>query len=84
MKNMSPNQIRILLLEKGVSQAAIARAEGLSKQAINIVIRGLSSSDRVRKAIARHTDTDVTLIWPEIYLRPDGPPKPGRPRHAPL
>jgi lambda repressor-like predicted transcriptional regulator len=79
-----PVQIRVELIKKGVSQSALARELGVWPSTIGKIIDGLSASDRIRRAIAAAIGRDVREIWPSAYLRPDGPPKPGRPKSRPV
>ena len=60
-------KIRAGLYEREVSQAALAREAGISRAAINAVIRGKSSSKKVRDLIC-------TVLgwkqWPEQEANP--------------
>lgn len=76
---MRPDDIRIALIRSGISQAKLARENGVSPTMINRIVLGLSVSDRVQRAIAGALGIDVKRIWPSIYLG-DGPRKPGRPK----
>lgn len=68
IQNMIPNDIRILLLKSGVSQAEIARKEKVKPSAVYKVIEGDSVSDRIRRRIAEEVRTDIKRIWPDPYL----------------
>ena len=78
--DMSPQEIKIALLRKGITQSAIARSEGVSSQMVHRVIEGKNVSHRIRKAVARAIGRDPKEIWPSIYLYGSGPRRPGRPR----
>ena len=80
----TPKQIRMELLKKGVEQAAIARDLGVAPATIYKVIEGLSASDRVRRAIAEAIGQPVAMIWPSVYLNPDGLRGRGRPKSPEL
>lgn len=78
IKNMEPDEIRILLVHAKITQAAIARELGVHKTSVNKVILGSSVSDRVRQCIAQKAGVDIKRIWPDPYLY--GPArKQGRP-----
>jgi lambda repressor-like predicted transcriptional regulator len=74
---MSPVDIRIEMLKRGVSQSALARQERVRPVSIYRTIEGTLVSDRLRKAIANAIEKDIRLIWPDPYYYGD-PRKPGR------
>jgi len=77
--DMDPVEIKIALMRAGVTQADIARQEGVSINAVHLVVHGRAVSDKIRRAIAAAIKTDIKLIWPSTYLY--GEPKgPGRPK----
>jgi transcriptional regulator with XRE-family HTH domain len=57
--------IKLLLLLSGTSEAEIARNLGLNRASISMVVTGKSKSRRVREAIAIALDAKVTDLWPE-------------------
>ena len=73
---MTPQDIQNAIADKGLNQAAIARAIGLSTVTVSGVIRGKTVSRRVHIAIAEAIGRDVKEIWPDLYLH--GEPKRGR------
>lgn len=78
-KDWTPTDIRVALLRAGVSQSWIARQCGVTYPTVYKVIIGITSSDRVRRAIADAIGIDVKIIWPSIYVYAGGPRKRGRP-----
>ncbi len=62
-KNRLKTKIKILMLEKGVSQAGIARKLGISRSAVNHVINGRVESDRIKKAIAKGLRMSYKKVW---------------------
>ena len=60
---MSNKEIKILLLRHDVKQADIARKLKVSKTAIHNVIKGISESKRIKKAIADALGVSVTDLW---------------------
>jgi lambda repressor-like predicted transcriptional regulator len=79
ISDMSPNEIRIALLRKGVTQSGIARDQGVSAQMVYQVIERKNISHRICEAIGDAIGKDLKEIWPSIYLYGGGPRKPGRP-----
>jgi len=77
--DMSPIDIRIALLRKGVTQSNIADKLQVNKSTVSRVVSGHVVSDRVRKAIADSLGTDVRRIWPSTYMF-GSPRKKGRPK----
>jgi lambda repressor-like predicted transcriptional regulator len=63
-KAKNQKKIKILLIEKGISQAAIARSEGISSAAVSQVISGVRIMPRVRAAIAEACGVPVEELWP--------------------
>jgi lambda repressor-like predicted transcriptional regulator len=76
--DMRPTEIKIALIQRGVSQAEIARKLGVAKSSVNQVIDGRAVSHRIRTAVAEAIGIDIARIWPGTYLT-GGPRKPGRP-----
>ncbi len=74
---MTPKEIRIEMVKKGVSQSALARQENVRPVSIYRTIEGTLVSDRLRKALAKAIEKDIRLIWPDPYFYGD-PRKPGR------
>jgi transcriptional regulator with XRE-family HTH domain len=68
---MTPDEIRIELYKrrKRVSQAAIARDLGVSRQALWLVIDRKMGSRRIREAIAKAIDRDLCTVFPEELSR---------------
>lgn len=77
--DMDPQEIRVELLRKGITQAELARELGVSSSLVTRVIDGTSVSHRVRERIARAIQIDVRRIWPSTYIYKGGPGRPGRP-----
>lgn len=78
--DMEPKEIQIALKRAGVTQSDIARQLTLSYSAISRVVFSLSTSHRVRVAIADAIKKDVKWIWPSTYIALGGPRGPGRPK----
>ncbi|MBI5582523.1 MAG: helix-turn-helix domain-containing protein [Deltaproteobacteria bacterium] len=77
--DMPPQEIRIALLRRKVSQAALAREIGVNQTSIYRVIEGHVVSHKIREAIAKAAGLDLKQIWPSTYLYGGGPRKRGRP-----
>lgn len=82
--DMDPQEIRVELLRNRMTQAEIAESLGVHPTAVNKVIDGLSTSDRIRRAVADAIKTDVRRVWPSIYIVAGGARKPGRPKRRAL
>lgn len=80
--DMAPNEIRAMMVRENVTETGIAESLNppVTQPAVNRVIYGLSTSDRIQRAIADAIHIDVKKIWPSIYIVQGGPRKPGRPR----
>lgn len=79
INDMPPQEIRIELLRRKVSQAALAREIGVKQTSVYRVIEGHIVSHRIREAIAKAAEKDLKEIWPSTYLYGGGARKPGRP-----
>lgn len=60
---MKPNEIRSLLILKGVRQRKIARELGITPQTVCCVIAGKTRSRRVREAIAKAIGKSYLEVW---------------------
>lgn len=60
---MGNKEIKILLIRKDVKQADIARKLKVSKTAIHNVIKGISTSKRIKQAIAEILGVNVADLW---------------------
>jgi Ner family transcriptional regulator len=66
------NKIRAAILEKGKSQAALAREAGYSESCVrNAILRPLPSGERI---VSDFLGVPVQQIWPSRYF-PDGRPR---------
>ena len=62
---MDSKEIKILIIRKNITQAEIARQEGVSPSAVHQTITGRTVSRRLRKAIAERLGLPVEKVWPE-------------------
>ena len=76
---MTPDQIKIALKKKDISQSGLARDLGCTPQHIFLVIKDPTRSFPAACHIARALDRDLADIWPEIFSPDQPPPKVGRP-----
>ena len=60
---MSNKEIKILMIRKDIKQADIARKLKVSKTAIHNVIKGISTSKRIKKAISDALGVNVNDLW---------------------
>lgn len=61
---MTPMDIRVLLLQKRITQSAIAKSLKISCAVVCLVINGKAESRRVKTAIATALSLNVNDIWP--------------------
>jgi transcriptional regulator with XRE-family HTH domain len=68
---MTPTEIKVELLRKGITQADIARRLGISPAAVNNAIhrRGGIVTERVMRGIAEALDRDPAAVFPEYFLK---------------
>ncbi|MBI4826288.1 MAG: helix-turn-helix domain-containing protein [Nitrospirae bacterium] len=57
--------IKILLIQKDIKQADIARKLGVSNVAVCNVIKGSCESKRIKWAIAKELGKKVEELWPD-------------------
>jgi lambda repressor-like predicted transcriptional regulator len=74
---MKPNEIRALLILKGVKVAVLARRQGVPRTMVHSVITGRLQTPRVRRAIAAELGVPYLRVWgvedPGIDTLPRGP-----------
>ena len=61
---MTPMEIKIEMLKKGISQRKLAQKIGITQSAIYLTVYGFNKGKRTRKAIANAIDKSITEIWP--------------------
>ena len=72
MNNESAIRIRVLLLQRGVTQADLARRAGVCHQAIYRVIHGLSRSLRLEELVAEAVGVAPEKLFPAPVCRKSG------------
>lgn len=70
MTDWHPEDIKAAIRKRGSTLAELARAEGISKQVLSMVLQGRASA-RDEKAIAKFLSLKPATIWPSRYL-PNG------------
>jgi transcriptional regulator with XRE-family HTH domain len=63
---MNSNKIKAMLVERGISQAEIARCLGLRRGTVNRVLNGRGKSKRVRDCVINRLGTESIEYWPEV------------------
>jgi DNA-binding NarL/FixJ family response regulator len=63
---MTPTEIRIELLRRGITMSDIARQLGCSRQNVQHTIRGRQRSLRVRQAVAAAIGKQTQDVWSDI------------------
>lgn len=64
-KRVSPNEIKALMMLKGVTNIRIAKEEGVSKTWVSLVLNNHKKSARIRLAIANALGVKVEDLWSE-------------------
>ena len=64
---MTPSQIKIALLQRGISQTQIAEKLGLDKRTVNTVINGKGFSTRVANELSRRLEIEPEKLFPDHY-----------------
>lgn len=67
-KGWTSREIRAQLVLLGITQLDIAKAEGLTQQAIGMAIQGARQGLKARKAVAKALGKPVEEIWPDALL----------------
>jgi len=62
--NSLAKKIKMLMIEKDITGADIARIAGVSRSAISHIIAGHSKSQRLRQLIAKEIGVPVEVFWP--------------------
>jgi lambda repressor-like predicted transcriptional regulator len=62
---LKAKRIKMRLLERGVSQAAIAADQKVDRSYVNHVIANRSKNRRIREAVADACGWPISYIWPE-------------------
>jgi lambda repressor-like predicted transcriptional regulator len=63
---MTPVEIKIELLKRGISMGDIARTLGCTRQNVQHVVYGRVKSPHIREAIAVAIDKDIVEMWPDV------------------
>lgn len=66
---MSPNKIKAMLVERGITQAEIAKELGIAPSSVNGALTGYRQhrSRRVHEAIAQRVGKSIDKLWPHLY-----------------
>jgi lambda repressor-like predicted transcriptional regulator len=56
-----------ILVEKEMNQAQLARKAGCTPQALSNVLRGISHSWRIHRAVCAVLGVELAEFWPEFY-----------------
>ena len=66
-------RIKILLLQRGITQVSIAKQTGVSPVAVSNVISGQRVMPWLRAVVAEACGVPVEELWPEEANRPEDP-----------
>lgn len=67
--NENPHIInrKVMLVQKGYSNARLAREIGVTPQALSQAIRGITHSLRIHRAVVTKLGVSLIEFWPELY-----------------
>jgi lambda repressor-like predicted transcriptional regulator len=68
---MTPFEIKVILLKKGISMRSIARELDVSVNAVSLIINKKMVSKRVMAKIADVIDSDKRVVFPEYFEKMD-------------
>lgn len=60
---LSPNKIKAMLMERGITAAAIGRALTLDRVTVSVVINGYGKSKRIQQYIADALGVEFKYLW---------------------
>jgi len=66
---MTPTEIKICLMQKGVTQADIARRRNVTRSMVWTCIVGRSRSMHILKEIADAIGKPISEIWPDAFKK---------------
>lgn len=58
---------KVILVQKGYSNARLAREIGVTPQALSQAIRGITHSLRIHRAVVTKLGVSLVEFWPELY-----------------
>lgn len=61
---MTPKELKILFIEKNITQAELAREAGTSQAMIHHIVQGRSRSRRIENIIAKRVQRPAVSIFP--------------------
>ena len=70
---MKPLKVKILLLQKGITQADIARALGLSPAGVSYILFGQRAGYRYQRRIAKILGVKISDLFASTKRRKPGP-----------
>ena len=79
LKNMTPERVKAILTDKGLSQSGLARDLGCSPTNIFLTIKNPGRSYSTALHIAKAIGMQPHEVWPETYEPNQPPPQLGRP-----
>ena len=68
---MTPLEIKIALMKRGVTMRSIAQGLGVSVNAVSQVVRGGFVSERIMRAVAAAIELKPRQVFPEYFARKD-------------
>ncbi|MEN6485129.1 MAG: helix-turn-helix domain-containing protein [Syntrophobacteraceae bacterium] len=66
---MTPFEIKVALMRKGVSMRSVAERLGVSPNAVSLVVHRRMVSGRIMSELAKAIEVDVSVAFPERFSR---------------
>jgi len=64
---MTPFQIKVALMQRGVSLRSIAKGLGVSASAVSLIVNKKMVSKRIMEAVAEAIGSDLETVFPEYH-----------------
>lgn len=66
---MTPFEIKVALMRKGVSMRSVAERLGVSPNAVSLVVHRKMVSSRIMAELAQTVEVEVSVAFPERFSR---------------
>lgn len=66
---MTPFEIKVALMRKGVSMRSVAERLGVSPNAVSLVVHRKMVSGRIMTELAKAAEVEVSVAFPERFSR---------------
>jgi len=66
---MTPFEIKIALMQRGISMRSIAERLGVSPNAVSLVVHRRMVSGRIMSELAKALEVEFSVVFPERFSR---------------